>query len=93
MLSSAYPVHRSVSKVNCSGTDTQVVSCHCYLVVFHPFVETNCKQQCVSIRSAIDLIHTVYTHFVYPISSNKISTCPISSKFECDFYGVCKCNL
>ena len=39
MLSSAYPVHGSVSKVNCSGADAQVVSCHGYLVVFHPFVE------------------------------------------------------
>ena len=39
MQSSAYPVHRSASQVNCSGADAQVVSCHRYLVVFHPFVE------------------------------------------------------
>ena len=32
-------VHGSASKVNGSGCDTQVVSCHRYLVVFHPFVE------------------------------------------------------
>ena len=38
VLSSAYPVHGSASKVNCSGADAQVVSCHRYLVVFHPFV-------------------------------------------------------
>ena len=38
MLSSAFPIHRSVSRVNCSGADAQVVSSHCYLV-FHPFVE------------------------------------------------------
>ena len=31
-------VHKSASKVNCSGGDTQVFR-HCYLVVFHPFVE------------------------------------------------------
>ena len=39
MLSSAYPVNESVSEVNCSGADGQVVSCHCYLVIFHSFVE------------------------------------------------------
>ena len=33
------PVHESTGEVNCSGGDAQVVSCHCYLVVFHPFVE------------------------------------------------------
>ena len=32
-------VHESASKVNRSGGDAQVVSCHRYLVVFHPFVE------------------------------------------------------
>ena len=32
-------VHESASKVNRSGGDTQVISCHHYLVVFHPFVE------------------------------------------------------
>ena len=32
-------VHESASEVNRSGGDAQVVSCHCYLVVFHPFVE------------------------------------------------------
>ena len=32
-------VHESASEVNRSGDDTQVVSCHRYLVVFHPFVE------------------------------------------------------
>ena len=32
-------VHESASKVNSSGGDVQVVSCHRYLVVFHPFVE------------------------------------------------------
>ena len=44
MLSSAYPALGSVSQVNCSGADVQVVSCHCYLVVFYPFVEqlVNC---------------------------------------------------
>ena len=39
VLSSAYPVHESASEVNCSGADGQVVSCHCYLVTFHSFVE------------------------------------------------------
>ena len=39
MLSSAYPIHGSASEVNHSDADTQVVSCHCYLVVFHPFAE------------------------------------------------------
>ena len=39
MLSSAYPLHCSVSEVNRSGADAQVVSCHCYLVIFHPFIE------------------------------------------------------
>ena len=39
VLSSVYFVHGSVSKVNHSSVDTQVVSCHCYLVVFHPLVE------------------------------------------------------
>ena len=38
MLSTAYPVHRSASKVNCSGADMQVVSCLCY-PVFHPIVQ------------------------------------------------------
>ena len=32
-------VYESASKVNRSGGDEQVVSCHCYLVVLHPFVE------------------------------------------------------
>ena len=32
-------VHKSVSGVNRSGGDVQVVSRHHYLVVFHPFVE------------------------------------------------------
>ena len=32
-------VHGSASEVNRSGGDTQVVSCHCYLVAFHPSVE------------------------------------------------------
>ena len=32
-------VHESASEVNRSGGDVQVVSCHRYLVVFHPFVE------------------------------------------------------
>ena len=32
-------VHESASKVNCSGGDAQVASCHRYLVVFRPFVE------------------------------------------------------
>ena len=35
---SAYPVHGSASRVNRSGADAQVVSCHGYLV-FHPYVE------------------------------------------------------
>ena len=39
MLSSAYPVQGSASKVNRSGPDVQVVSCHRYLIAFHPFVE------------------------------------------------------
>ena len=39
VLSSNYPIHRSVSKVNCSGADTRVVSFHFYPAVFHPFVE------------------------------------------------------
>ena len=32
-------VYGSASEVNCSCGDAQVVSCHHYLVVFHPFVE------------------------------------------------------
>ena len=32
-------IHESASEVNCSGGDAQVVSCYCYLVIFHPFVE------------------------------------------------------
>ena len=39
ILSSAYPTHQSVSEVNCSDADTQVISCHCHLVIFHLFVE------------------------------------------------------
>ena len=39
MLSSVYPVHVSPSEVNLSSADAQVISCHRYLVVFHPFVE------------------------------------------------------
>ena len=39
MLSSTYPIHGSASKVNRSGGDAQVVSCHHYFVTFHPFVE------------------------------------------------------
>ena len=39
VVSSADPVHRSLSEVNRSGADVQVVSCHRYLVVFHCFVE------------------------------------------------------
>ena len=39
VLSSAYPVHGSASEVNRLGADVQVISCHRYLVVFHPFVE------------------------------------------------------
>ena len=38
VLPSAYLVHGSASKVNHSGADAQVVFCHCYTVVFHPFV-------------------------------------------------------
>ena len=32
-------IHKSASEVNLSGGDAQVVSCHHYLVIFHPFVE------------------------------------------------------
>ena len=32
-------IHKSASKVNRSGGDAHVVSCHRYLVIFHPFVE------------------------------------------------------
>ena len=32
-------IHESASEVNHLGGDAQVVSCHHYLVVFHPFVE------------------------------------------------------
>ena len=32
-------IHDSTSKVNRLGGDVQVISCHHYLVVFHPFVE------------------------------------------------------
>ena len=39
MLSTAYLVHGSASQVNCSDDDAQVISCHCYLVIFHVFVE------------------------------------------------------
>ena len=28
-----------LSKVNCSGADVQVISCHCYLVIVHAIVE------------------------------------------------------
>ena len=38
VLSSAYPVHGSASKVNCLDADAQVVFCYGCLV-FHPFVE------------------------------------------------------
>ena len=38
VLPSAYLVHGSASKVNRSGADAQVVSCHCYTVIFHPIV-------------------------------------------------------
>ena len=31
-------IDESASEVNCSGGDTPVVSCHGYLVVFHPFL-------------------------------------------------------
>ena len=34
-----HPSHGSASEVNCSSADAQVVSCHRFLVVFHPFVE------------------------------------------------------
>ena len=39
MLSSTYPIHGSANEVNHSGADAQVASCHCYLDIFHPFVE------------------------------------------------------
>ena len=39
IMTLAYPIYRLASEVNCSGADEQVFSCHCYLVVFHPFVE------------------------------------------------------
>ena len=39
VLSSAYPIYGSASEVNRSGADVHVISCHRYLVVFHPFVE------------------------------------------------------
>lgn len=39
MLFSAYPIHGSASEVNCSDANTQIVSCHHYLVVFHLFFE------------------------------------------------------
>ena len=39
VLSYAYPAHQSVSEVNCSDADTQVISCHCYLVIFRLFVD------------------------------------------------------
>ena len=32
-------VHKSANEVNRSSGDAQVVSCHHYLVAFHPFVE------------------------------------------------------
>ena len=38
-MESSKSVHESASEVNRSCGDTQVVSCHRYLVVFHPFVE------------------------------------------------------
>ena len=34
-----YAVNGLASEVNRSGADAQVVSCHCYPVVFHHFVE------------------------------------------------------
>ena len=39
VLFSAYPIHGSATEVNRLGADAQVVSCHCYLAVFHPFIE------------------------------------------------------
>ena len=39
MLSSVYPVHISPSEVNLLDADVQVISCHHYLVIFHPFAE------------------------------------------------------
>ena len=34
------PLSRSrITEVNCSGADVQLISCHRYLVVFHPFVK------------------------------------------------------
>ena len=39
MLASTYPVQGSASEVNHLGANTQVVSCHRYLVVSHLFVE------------------------------------------------------
>ena len=33
------PLHGSASEANSSSADAQVVLCHRYLVVFHPFIE------------------------------------------------------
>ena len=55
VLFSAYPVHGSASEVNHSSVDAQVVSCHRYLVVFHPFVEqlANLRLSYMWTRSAV----------------------------------------
>ena len=44
ILSSTYPVQGSASEANRSDADAQVVSCHCYLVIFHLLPEqlANC---------------------------------------------------
>ena len=47
----AYLIHVSVNELNHSGADAQVVSCHRYLVVFHPFVEqlASSRLQCACV--------------------------------------------
>ena len=49
-------VHGSAGKVNRLGADVQVVSCHRYLVVFHPFVEqlTVFRTMYLWTRSSVD---------------------------------------
>ena len=53
-------VQKSASEVNRSGGDVQVVSCHGYLVVFHPFVEQ------------LTILHTSGRHLLSSKSLNSI---------------------
>ena len=63
-------VHGPVSEVNCSGADVQVISCNCYLVVFHLFVEHLASHllyqlQCACIICAISRLNADSAEQVY----------------------------